>query len=53
MMPPKKKRILFKDPGQEMGNALEALFNDLKNQAVRRWTWVVARPTGRLCSKPL
>jgi spermidine/putrescine-binding protein len=31
MLPPKEKRILFKDPGQEMGDAFEALFNDLKN----------------------
>ena len=31
MMPAKDKRILFKDPGQEMGDAFEALFNDLKN----------------------
>lgn len=31
MMPAKDKRVLFKDPGQEMGDAFEALFNDLKN----------------------
>lgn len=31
MMPAKEKRVLFKDPGQEMGDAFEALFNDLKN----------------------
>lgn len=31
VLPPKEKRILFKDPGQEMGDAFEALFNDLKN----------------------
>jgi len=31
MMPAKDKRILFRDPGQEMGDAFEALFNDLKN----------------------
>jgi spermidine/putrescine-binding protein len=31
MLPAKDKRVLFKDPGQEMGDAFEALFNDLKN----------------------
>jgi spermidine/putrescine-binding protein len=31
LLPPKEKRVLFKDPGQEMGDAFEALFNDLKN----------------------
>jgi len=31
VLPPPGKRVLFKDPGQEMGDAFEALFNDLKN----------------------
>lgn len=31
VLPPKEKRVLFMDPGQEMGDAFEALFNDLKN----------------------
>lgn len=31
VLPPKEKRVLFKDPGQEMGDAFEELFNGLKN----------------------
>ena len=31
MLPAREKRVLFMDPGQEMGDAFEALFNDLKN----------------------